>query len=86
MAQLIAAIIATVFTVAFAMSNMHHVQLSCIIGAPVEIRLIFLMMATFAAGALTASFYGMVRRVIRRNEARRLQLAARKAVVRTEAA
>jgi uncharacterized integral membrane protein len=71
MARLILAIAVTIAIVVFAMANMHFVALSLVVGQPVQIRLIFLLMSCFAAGAISFWFFLMVRKMrVRRRSAR----------------
>lgn len=69
MFRLVVAVALTIIFVAFIMMNTHHVGLSMVVGEPVKIRLIFLLLAAFALGMMSASFYAMVRQVRRRRHA-----------------
>ncbi len=60
MFRLFAAILATVSAVVFIMANTHHVRISFVVGSPVQIRLIFLLMITFVAGAVASGFLTMI--------------------------
>ena len=71
MGQLILAIGLTVAVVGFAMSNTSHVELDALVGEPIRIRLIFLLLIAYFSGAITAFFYQMIRRVVRKAERRR---------------
>jgi uncharacterized integral membrane protein len=78
MVQLILATVLTIVVVAFSMSNAHHVQLSYAFGRPIEVRLIFLLLCTYLAGAATAYFYHMIRRVQRDAQRRKQRLVAKR--------
>lgn len=71
MLRLITAMLITAAIVVFAVSNAHDVELSCVIGEPVRIRLFVLLAITFLAGALTASFSQMLGQAGRRARRRR---------------
>ena len=73
MMQLIAAVIATVAIVVFAMSNTHHVQLSLAFGAPLEIRLITLVGAAYLAGMVTSWIGNLARRATRQSHQKRVK-------------
>lgn len=66
MRQLVLAVLTTVVVVAFGFANAHEVQVSCVVGEPVEIRLVFLLAIAFAAGVLTAIFRRMAAAAARR--------------------
>lgn len=82
MARIVLTILATVAFVAFALSNTERVEVSFVIGEPIETRLIFLLVTSFACGALSASFYQMIQETKRRAELRKLRLEAKKAVLK----
>jgi len=63
MFRLILAIVATVTAVVFVMANTHHVEISFVFGAPVRVRMIFLLMVTFLTGVVTAGLWGLVSNV-----------------------
>jgi uncharacterized integral membrane protein len=71
MGQLLIAIGVTITLVIFSMSNSHDVELDCIVGPPVQIRLIVLLAVAFFGGAMAAYFYQMTLRVVRNSAARR---------------
>lgn len=71
MTKLTLAILITVLVVVFAISNSHHVDLCCPVGQPIKIRLVFLLVSTFVAGMAVPIFYGMVRRIRRREQMKR---------------
>ena len=71
MVQLVLAILITVVIVVFSVVNSHHVQLSFVIGAPVEVRLVFLLMCTFFVGMAVPTFHRLVRRLKRDKELKR---------------
>lgn len=63
MAQLIIAILMTIVVVVFSISNSHHVELSFVVGKPVEVRLVFLLMSTFFIGMVAPIFYQLFQRL-----------------------
>lgn len=65
MIQLFIAILVTIIVVMFGMANTHHVELNFVLGDPVEIRLVFLLAATYVAGGATAYLYVLFSRVAR---------------------
>ena len=71
MLRLVVTILATIVIVAFAMANTHRVELSFVIGAPVEVRLVFLLATSFVVGLATAMFVQLVGSVRARARARR---------------
>jgi len=77
MVRLVIAMIGTIALVTFAMMNTQDVQLSMLVGDPVQIRLISLMSATFLAGLGSSILYQMLGRANRRSRRRRRQLAPR---------
>lgn len=72
MKLLILSIVMTLAAVLFALANSHRVEVSVIFGAPIQIRLIFLLGTAFLTGAAVPCFFFLVRRV-------RVQRAARRA-------
>jgi uncharacterized integral membrane protein len=74
MIRLVLAILSTVSAVVFVMANTHQVELSFVIGAPVRVRLIFLLMLTFMTGVVTAWLWSMIAHV---RSHRRVQAAVR---------
>ena len=62
MFQLALAILITVVIVVFSVANSHHVQLSFIVGAPAEVRLVFLLMCSFFMGIVVPIFYQLIQR------------------------
>ena len=60
MLRLVLAMAATVSAVVFVMANTHHVKISFAFGSPVKVRLIFLLMITFFAGAIVSGFFAMI--------------------------
>ena len=85
MAQLVAAVVATVVVVVFAMSNTHHVHLSMGLGAPFQIRLISLLGAAFLAGMVTSWISQLARRAARQAHLRRRKAAIVKRPAEEEA-
>ena len=53
MKRLIFFIVATVVATSFAVANSHHVEISLIVGAPVRMRMIFLIVGAFTAGVVS---------------------------------
>jgi len=74
MARLIAVVLITVVIVVFAMANMHHIELSLVVGKPAQVRLIFLLGSAYLAGMVTSVLWGMARKLQRSRELRSLQL------------
>lgn len=83
MGRLILLVAVTVIVVVFAMSNTQDVQLSLVFGQPVQIRLIVLLVATYASGIVTSFFYHTITHVNRRAQQRRLR-ARQTALAKTE--
>ncbi len=71
MIRLALAVFATIAIVVFAISNSHHVNLSCMVGPAVEVRLIFLLLTAFVAGMAVPIFYGLIHRLEREKQLRR---------------
>lgn len=84
MLQLVVAVLLTILAVMFAMANTHHVELNFVLGEPVEVRLIFLLAVTYAAGGATAYLYGLFNRVSRGLRRRRDRLMEKRDVVEGE--
>lgn len=84
MLQLFVAVVLTILAVMFAMANTHHVELNFVLGEPVEIRLIFLLVATYFAGGSTAYLYLLFSRVTRGFQRRRERLGEKRRVVEGE--
>ncbi len=78
MAQLILAVILTVTLVAFSMANTHQVELSCVFGAPLQVRLIVLLAVAYGTGVVTAWFQQMARNAARQARKRREQALLRR--------
>jgi uncharacterized integral membrane protein len=74
MARIAAALLATVVFVAFALSNTHHVELSFVVGRPIEIRLIFLLGITFGAGVISTLFFLLFQDASRRAHHKKVRL------------
>lgn len=68
MRQLIPAVLITIAVVAFGIANSHHVQVSFVFGAPVKIRLIFLLMCTFFLGTVVPIFFRIIQQLRRRRQ------------------
>lgn len=79
MGRIALAILITVSFVAFSLSNTHHVELSFVVGRPVEIRLIFLMALSFATGVVGTLFYQLFAEAKRRAQHRKIKLQLKKA-------
>lgn len=60
------AVILTIVVMLFAMANTHHVDLSFVFGAPVKVRLIFLLGSMFFTGMLLSWFLRMIEQTIDR--------------------
>lgn len=78
MFQLALALLVTVVIVVFSIANSHHVQLSFVVGAPIEVRLVFLLMCAFFMGMVTPIFYQLIQRLKRdrkREQEKELQQA-----------
>jgi uncharacterized integral membrane protein len=71
MLQLLVAVMLTVTAVMFAMANTHHIELNFVVGDPVEVRLIFLLLATFMAGSTVSYLHVLLTRVTRGLQRRR---------------
>ncbi len=71
MIRLALAVFATIAIVVFAISNSHRVNLSCMVGPGVEVRLIFLLLVAFLAGMTVPVFYGLIHRLDREKQLRR---------------
>lgn len=77
MARLVTAMVLTVFIVVFAMSNSHDVELSLVLGEPIEMRLFVLLTIAYVSGGVSAFFYRLIIDVNRRTERRKRLLKAR---------
>jgi uncharacterized integral membrane protein len=55
---IIAALLAVVVAV-FAMDNMHPVELGCVAGKPVNVRLFFLMLTSFLVGCMATTIVNL---------------------------
>ena len=53
MKRLVFFIVATVVATSFAVANSHHAEISLIVGAPVRMRMIFLLVGAFTAGVVS---------------------------------
>jgi uncharacterized integral membrane protein len=53
-AKVLLVICFAVMATAFAMDNMHHVDLGLVLGKPVHVRLFFLLMTSFLIGSFSA--------------------------------
>jgi len=80
MARIVLTILATVTFVAFALSNTQRVAVSFVVGEPIETRLIFLMLVTFALGFLGAFFNRMMQEANRRAQYRKIRVEMKKVV------
>lgn len=63
MFRLVMAMAATISAVVFVMANTHHVKISFAFGSPVKVRLIFLLILTFVAGAVVTGIFSMISNV-----------------------
>jgi uncharacterized integral membrane protein len=73
-------ILGTMGFVVFALSNTHRVGLSYIV-AETEVRLIFLLMTSFAVGAFMTTMYQMVESARRRAERGKIRVARARAAL-----
>ncbi len=76
-ARIVYTILATIACLAFALSNTQHVEVSFVIGEPVETRLIFVLVISFGLGVLTSSYYRMAqdaKRHLKQRKMRQLRL------------
>lgn len=71
MTRLVLTILATILVVAFAMVNTQHVELSFVFGAPVQVRLVFLLASSFVAGMVCVVFLQLLGTVRARARAKR---------------
>ena len=65
MARLTLTVLITVVIVIFSLANSHHVQLSFVVGKPIEIRLVFLLNCAFFMGMIVPVFHQLIQRVKR---------------------
>jgi uncharacterized integral membrane protein len=72
MYRLIATTGLTLVMVLFALENSQHVPISLIIGAPAQVRLVFLLLIAAGCGFLFAYMRGVVREIKMKKEIRRL--------------
>lgn len=54
MAKVLLVILMAITATAFAMDNMHHVDLGLVLGKPVHVRLFFLLLTSFLIGSFSA--------------------------------
>ena len=80
MMRLVLLMLATIAFVVFALANTERVELSFVI-AQTEIRLIFLLVTSFATGALAALFQQTMAGARRRAQRQRIRIAARRAAL-----
>ena len=73
MGQLFLAVVTTIGIVLFAMANTHHVELSYVVGAPIQIRLIFLMAISLITGCTATLLAQMILRVVRKTRDQALE-------------
>ena len=66
MKRLISIMLLTVIVTLFAVANSHHVELSFIFGAPVRMRMVFLLAGVFAAGVISTISFQEWRKAYRR--------------------
>jgi uncharacterized integral membrane protein len=62
--------------VVFGLQNSDHVSVSLVIGAPVQIRLVFLLLITAGLGYLLAYIHGIKREIALKKLARKQQVRA----------
>lgn len=70
MERLLAILLGTFVALLFAVANSHHVELSLIFGAPVRMRMIFLLAGTFVAGVISTIVFQGYRELRRQREER----------------
>jgi len=75
MKSLVVIVLATVIAVLFVFANSHHVEVSLIFGAPVRLRMIFLLMGVYVAGALSTIIFQQWQRAKRRRDFEKAQKA-----------
>ena len=66
MKRLVSIMLLTVIVTLFAAANSHHVELSFIFGAPVRMRMVFLLAGVFTAGVISTISFQEWRRAHRR--------------------
>jgi uncharacterized integral membrane protein len=74
MARIVMTIVATAIFVAFSLSNTQHVEVSFVVGRPIEVRLIFLLLITFGSGIVATVFHRLLTDASRRAQHRRIRL------------
>ena len=84
MLRLILTMLTTVAFVAFALSNTHRVAFSFVLGAT-EVRLIFLLVLSFAAGFLAILFHNALQDAKRRAHKQKIRDAMTRAAMMDEA-
>jgi len=67
MKRLVFIVLLTAIVTLFAVANSHHVELSFIFGAPVRMRMIFLLAGVFTAGVISTISFQEWRRANRRH-------------------
>lgn len=75
MQRVLIILIAGLAMVMFAWSNVHHVEVGCVFGRPVQVRLIFLLLTTFLLGHFTAVLLSVYMRSRIKSKARREKMA-----------
>lgn len=78
MGRILGSVVTTALFAAFSLANTQHVELSLVFGAPVEIRLIFLLFIAFGSGVFATIFQRMLHDARRRAQARRIRLRLQK--------
>ncbi|MHC5035817.1 MAG: hypothetical protein ACYTHM_00745 [Planctomycetota bacterium] len=59
MLKLIAAVLLAMGVAVFAMDNMHVVELGCVAGRPVNVRLFFLLLTAFLVGCFATTLVNL---------------------------
>ena len=59
MLKLIIAALLAVLMAVFAIDNMHAVELGCVAGKPVNVRLFFLLLTSFLVGCISTTFVNL---------------------------
>lgn len=71
MFKFILVVLLTVVIVTFSIANSHHVPMSLIFGAPIRIRLVFLLLSTFFIGMAVPIFHRLIKGVKDNKEIKR---------------
>ena len=69
MKRLLAILMGTLVAMLFAVANSHHVEISFIFGAPVRMRMIFVLAGVFVSGVLSTVIFQGYQAAKRQREA-----------------